>query len=722
MVDNAIGEVSTLTIHLRELRSISFSRIVILLDAICYIALIWALWPTNNGSVRMSVAAISVVVVVVSTVAQYVQRLFIEFASICLIGSIVGAIGLLTRSLQSADTAYLFVVPVIFAGVLLGQTGTGLVALSCAAIMVMSTGTDMTLHSFLFPLLMLALATGAVMVSTSNLYTALTWALNGYDAALRNQNIARDQTGRLEQALKSLDIAVHNLFRLNHALDMARAQAEEARRMKQDFAQIISHELRTPLNLVVGFTEAMIQSPEYYGQPLSPVYLRDLSIVYRNASHLRDLVNDVLDLARVDTAQMSLSMEPTKLTEIAVEAADTARSLVETRGLTFYSNIDSDLPTAWVDPIRIKQIIFNLLNNAAKYTDQGSVTFSALRRGEEVIFEVADSGIGIAPENIKNIFEPFRQVGDPLRRRAGGVGLGLTISQQMARLHGGQIQVESQPGVGSTFTFNLPLNVGETLTHEHIDLPAYSVSRKHTEEDIVLLVTRSPAAASTVSRFLRTCRTIVVQNVEQAERASRQMLPQVIVVDTTDNLIDVNALSVNVAAWGVEPVCIITCPLPGTRRLGGLLAADAYLTKPISHGDLWDTLRQFGELVYEVLVVDDDQDFLHLMQRMLKSPLMRYNVSTVRGGREALEMMHHHPPDLVLLDLDMPDMDGFEFLEHLRSNPKWQAVRVIIVSGQDSWNMSELLTGSMTVTRPIGMTPSEALKWLQSLIADVTGV
>lgn len=142
----------------------------------------------------------------------------------------------------------------------------------------------------------------------------------------------------------------------------------------------------------------------------------------------------------------------------------------------------------------------------------------------------------------------------------------------------------------------------------------------------------------------------------------------------------------------------------------------------MSHGDLWDTLRQFGELVYEVLVVDDEQDFLHLMERMLKSPLMCYTVSTVRGGREAPGLMHHHPPDLVLLDLDMPDMDGFEFLELMRSNPKWQAAHVVIVSGQDGWDTSELLTGSMITTRPIGVAPSEVLKWPQSLIADVTGV
>ncbi len=715
------AEVSLLTSSLRELRSTSFHRIVLLLDGICYVALVWALWPTNNGSVRVAVGAISVALVAISSAAQYVQKWFIEAASLCLIGSIVAGIGALTQAFQSPDMAHLFVVPVIFAGVLLGQTGTGLVALASAGIMLALTGSGLPLHDFLFPMLLLALATGAVMVSTSNLYTALAWALNGYESAFRNQNIARDQKGKLEQALKSLDIAAHNLYRTNHALDMARAQAEEARQMKQDFAQIISHELRTPLNLIVGFTETMIQSPEYYGQPLAPLYVRDLSIVYRNASHLQNLVDDVLDLARVETAQMSLSMEPTDLTAVAEDAADTARSLVETRGLTFRSEIAADLPTAWVDPIRVKQIIFNLLTNAAKYTDRGSVTLRALRRGDAVIFAVADTGIGIARENLGEIFEPFHQIGNPLRRRAGGAGLGLTISQQLARLHGGQIQVESQIGVGSTFTFSLPLEPGEMLPQDHAGLPAYSVSRKHKEEDIVLLVTRSPAAASTVSRFLRACRTIIVQDVEQAEQAARQMLPQVIVVDTADQSVDMAALSASVASWGIEPVCVITCPLPGTDRLRERLAANAYLTKPVSHNDLWDTLRQFGEPVYEILVVDDDQDFLHLIERMLESPLMRYHVSTACSGREALELMRYHTPDLVLLDLDMPDMDGFEMIERLRANPSWQAVRVVIVSGQDGWNTTELLAGSMTAARPVGVAPSEVLKWLQSLITDVTG-
>jgi CheY-like chemotaxis protein/anti-sigma regulatory factor (Ser/Thr protein kinase) len=491
--------------------------------------------------------------------------------------------------------------------------------------------------------------------------------------------------------------------------------------LKQHFAQTISHELRTPLNLIVGFSETMIQSPEYYGSALPPLYMRDLTIVHRNACHLQALVNDVLDLARIESAHMGLQMAEVDLAELAEEAVNTARALVEARGLAFNVHIAPDLPRTWVDPVRIKQIIFNLLNNAARFTDHGSVTLDVALRGDEVIFAVIDTGLGIPPEHLEHIFEPFRQLDDPMRRRAGGAGLGLTISQQLARLHGGQVRVESRVGEGSAFSLHLPLQgkTPESPPGGAPETPTYSPSPQRTRDNVALLVSNSPSASAMLSRALRMCRTISVTDLDQAQQAARHMLPQAIILDTSDQRlaqVDPGALA---EAWGVPSTPLIACPLPGEEVIRRRLAAHGFLIKPISHEVLWDTLRPFGESVTDILIVDDDPDFVRLMERMLDNPLKRYRVASAHSGREALGLIEWRTPDLVLLDLDMPDIDGFELCRRIRANPDWGALRVVIVSGQEEWDVSNTLHGQFAVSRAAGLASSEVLKWLQSVLGNL---
>jgi signal transduction histidine kinase len=225
-----------------------------------------------------------------------------SIATHLLVWGILGASACALLSFPSPALAYLFVVPIIFASVLLGQSTLFLVA-AVAIVLILTIGparTGMPLLSLdaMFPIVIIALVTFASWLSVRNLYTALAWVWQGYERARYNEQIARERQAELRRALKALDEATYRLERANYRLALARDQAEEARRFKQQFAQTISHELRTPLNLIVGFTELMAKSPEYYGGQLAPAYLRDLGIVYRNARHLQTLVSDVLDLAR----------------------------------------------------------------------------------------------------------------------------------------------------------------------------------------------------------------------------------------------------------------------------------------------------------------------------------------------------------------------------------------------------------------------------------------
>src|SRR5690606_6255146 len=305
-------------------------------------------------------------------------------------------------------------------------------------------------------------ATFTALASVRNLYTALHWATKSYERIEHNERLLQEQQSELKQALKSLDAATYNLERANVMLALARNRADQALRLKQEFAQNMSHELRTPLNLIVGFSEAMMQSPEYYGGPLPAAYLRDLSIVYRNAVHLQGLVNDVLDLARLEAAQMTITTEEVDPGVLISEATETIRGMVESRGLFLRTNIPSDLPSVHVDPTRIRQVIFNILNNAIRFTECGGITVSVSQQDDQILVAIQDTGIGIEEAELPRIFEAFHQSESTPERRRGGIGLGLAISKQFIELHGGRIWAESRYGHGSTFYFTLPLRTTAT--------------------------------------------------------------------------------------------------------------------------------------------------------------------------------------------------------------------------------------------------------------------
>jgi signal transduction histidine kinase/CheY-like chemotaxis protein len=642
-----------------------------------------------------------------------------------LIGGILVTITLVIFTFHSLAAAYLFILPVIFASVLLDQRAvfwvaavTGLLTL---AISLSFRDVSFPTSEIMLPVIIIGLVALASWLSARNLYIALAWVWAGYERARYNEEVAQERQAELRRVLKALDEATHRVERLNYMLALARDQAEEARRLKQQFAQTISHELRTPLNLVVGFIEVMVQSPEYYGQPLPQPYLRDLSIMYRNACHLQNLVNDVLDLARIEAAQMSLAPEDTDIGSLVRETVNTARSLVEGRGLALVTGIADDLPHLRVDPVRIRQVLFNLMNNAVRFTDRGSITVKAYDEVGQVVVAVADTGIGITPEDLPRLFEQFQQLDGSTRRQRGGAGLGLAISKEFVELHRGKMWVESQPGQGSTFFFSLPAGPANLLAipDEQTGEKGSALSAKWGEEGILLAVTRSASGVSLLDRYVRGCRTVVFQSLEQARHAAQQLIPQLVVVDLACTKVAAAELEGLAQQWGLPNTPFIACPLPGEEPLRQRLAVDSYLLKPVSRQGLWDVLRQFGEEIDRVLVIDDDRDFVRLITRMLDSPVRRYQVISAYSAQEGLMMLDQHQPDLVLLDLRLPDQDGSQVLEQIRSSPQWRNIPVVVVSAQDEIDHMEKLTGPTIVTRTGGLMPGEVVQLIQQ-VADIS--
>lgn len=707
--------------HLLYLQAHSFKVIVAFVAVIGYLWMLFTLWPMHGRATPVEAWFGSSLLLGCVAISSSIHKKYPRSASMILIAGSIIAIECGAVAYRAFDLNYLLVLPVIFASVLVNRRTVLLTGISANTLMLFLSheavwDTDSQRWWVTLSIIMVVMISS--LLSVRNLYTALAWALSNYDRAVQNELIAREHQAELKQALKSLDTLTYNLERTNHMLTFARNQAEESRRLKQQFAQNISHELRTPLNLIVGFTEAMIQSPEYYGSQLPPAYLRELSIVHRNAMHLQSLVDDVLDLSRIEAAQMTLVMVPTPLNTLIHEVVNTARSLVETRGLEFYTEIADDLPTLSLDPTRIRQVIFNLLNNAARFTPEGSITVKAYQSETEAIVAIADTGIGIPSEELTHIFETFHQVDGSAQRRHGGAGLGLAISKQFVELHGGRMRVESTLGVGSTFYFSLPLQTsGMSITPSISNLGTPNAGMI---DRLVIAVTRSPSAATMLTRYIRNCRTVVVENLSLLQRYAQNTPPQLVIIDTHAEDFDPAQMSEIVEAWGWTNTPFIACPLPGEDQLRRHLSTIGYLIKPVTRQNLWDVLRGLGDAIDHILVIDDDRDFVRLMNRMLDNPVRRYRVTNAYSGQEGLAMMRHHMPDLVLMDLGLPDMDGLQVLEMIRQDTRICDIPVIIVSARDEMDMLETLHGPMLIYKFTGLTRMEIVRWVQDVLETIT--
>lgn len=716
---NTIRQGTLSTEDLARLRTDSLRVIGVSAGLVGYLWLLLLFWPITGqhasrpawiGALVLSVSSLAAVMLSQSH-QRLVRYLFVLGAHITAACAVL--------AFPEVQTAYLFTLPVIFASVLFNQwLALANAALAIALISLLSLDS-------LMPVAIVTLVALASWLSAYNLYSALTWLTDAYTRAYKNERVVRDRQAELQRALKALDEANYRTKRLNQMLVVARDQAEEGRRIKQYFAQTISHELRTPLNLIVGFAELMTQSPEYYHSELPPPYMRDLRTIYRNASHLQKMVNDVLDLAHIETAQMSLSLELTDPSELMVEALNTVRALVESRGLSLHGQAAADLPKVWLDPTRIRQVLFNLINNATRFTEQGGVKVSLCQEEGQLLFAVTDSGMGIAPDDLQRIFEEYYQVDGGTNRRYGGVGLGLAISRQFVALHGGRLWAESELGKGSTFYVALPLLGSDEAMPESKGLVSFTTPTTRqllgtNDERLLLAVTASSTAAQLLTRYITSHRVVVARDLQQAQMMAQQLVPQAVIVDIALGVNDPVELTQLGRAWGLVETPLICCPLPSEEPLRRRLDVDGYLIKPVLRQNVWDILRTLGKQIESILVVDDNRDFVRLMRLMLNSPVRPYQVSVAYSGEEALALIRHRPPDLVLLDLNLPDISGMQVIEQLRSQPSWRKIAIVVVSALDDLDNLEMLEGSLSITKVNGLLPGGLVRWVQSVLETAT--
>ncbi|OIO88095.1 MAG: hypothetical protein AUK03_16900 [Anaerolineae bacterium CG2_30_64_16] len=571
-------------------------------------------------------------------------------------------------------------------------------------------------RAYPLPELLPALAFGLTLawLATDIQNAALEWAWTMQQEANRLLELARDRQGELARTLKSLDLANSILRRTQRELVFARRQAEETQRMKEQFAANVSHELRTPLNLILGFSELMHLSPEVYGEMTWPPALRqDVYQIYRSSRHLLDMINDVLDLSRFEMVGFTLERELTPLEPFLRDTAEIVGDLFRERPVRLELAIEDALPALEIDRTRVRQVLLNLVNNAARFAERGAVRITARQADGEVQISVSDTGPGIPAEKLAHIFEEFYQVAPSLSRKPAGAGLGLAICRHFVQAHDGRIWAESEVGHGSTFTFTLPIPgqyvpVSGLLATQPIAQPASEPAMP------LLVVDPDPAVASLVARHVEGYPVVQIADAQQLAAEVLLRHPRAVILNVPPR--DGDAAPGKSIADSLPPVPCVECSLPSRAWLAAEQNLTASLTKPVSAADLLSVIGRLGD-VRDVLVVDDDRGFCQLVERMLKANGGDFNARQAYDAADGLAQMRTQRPDLVLLDLIMPDMDGFQMMREMRRDPALAKVPVALVTAADL--AEEILlqrSSQIVVRRPDGLRLVEVLRCLEAIV------
>ena len=480
-------------------------------------------------------------------------------------------------------------------------------------------------------------------------------------------------------------------------LTLARDRAMDATRAKSQFLANMSHELRTPLNAVIGLTEMLEE--EARDDRLCD-YIEPLERVSRAGRYLLHLINDVLDLSKVEAGRIEFHVEDVDIAALVEELATTVQLLADKNGNRLTVHLPNDFGTMQVDLTRVRQIVLNLLSNACKFTEGGEVRLTVDRQAtggrDWVLFAVADTGVGMTQEQQTKVFQEFSQADTSTTRRYGGTGLGLAISQRLCRMMGGDIELSSEPGIGSTFTARLPATV-ESARPDRDEMPERTGVPVRTEADAavdgvgrandhILVIDDDPSARDVMRRFLARegFDVITAKDGEEGLELARETGPALITLDVLmpkrDGWSVLRELKATPALADI-PVVMLT--ILDDRNKGYALGADDFLSKPIDRERLAEVLHRFrvrdDGLV--VLVVEDDPATRFTMRRALLGFGCRVRVA--ENGRRGLDDLARVRPDLILLDLMMPEMDGFEFLAELRKRPELDDVPVVVVTAAD---------------------------------------
>jgi signal transduction histidine kinase/DNA-binding response OmpR family regulator len=477
---------------------------------------------------------------------------------------------------------------------------------------------------------------------------------------------------------------VTELKRREEELAAARDEAMKATRAKSQFLASMSHELRTPLNAIIGYSEMLHEEAEELGQDS---FLPDLVKIREAGKHLLSLINDILDLSKIEAGKMDVLLEDFEVADLIAQVQSVIQPLMAKNANMLVVDCAPDLGAMRSDQTKLRQNLFNLLSNAARFTKEGKITLAGRRLVQEgadwLEFKVSDTGIGMTSEQLGRLFQAFAQAEASTSRDYGGTGLGLAITRHFCRMLGGDVAVESTLGEGSTFTMTLPAT-GPDAEAEVVAAAAGPARIAATAT--VLIIDDDKAIHDLLEQELAAKGYHVLHATGGREglKVAKQTRPDVITLDIIMPDLDgwsvLKALKDDLELRDI-PVVLVT--IMGDRDMGFALGAADYITKPLDREMLLAAVNRHARSAEgaQILVVDDDWKSRDMLSRTLAKE--GWTVAEASNGREAISLLERSRPALVLLDLMMPDMDGFELLERMRRDEGWRDIPVVVVTAKD---------------------------------------
>ncbi|MBT8492891.1 MAG: response regulator [Deltaproteobacteria bacterium] len=495
---------------------------------------------------------------------------------------------------------------------------------------------------------------------------------------------------RLVMSQLNLRLQLRRGKELRQEIDQAREKAESADRIKSQFLATMSHELRTPLNAVIGFSKILIKNK---ADKQGPKELEYLSRILENGKHLLELINEVLDISKVEAGQMTFSKEPCDVASIVDTTLRLQESVARENSVELVSDVPADLDLVTADPHRLRQVFTNLISNAIKFTDEGGSATVRVRAYPETrrvaSIEVIDTGIGVPADQLDLIFEPFKQADGSSTRRHGGTGLGLPISRAFCQGMGLQLSVSSEVGVGTTFRIDVPISLSHASSLNSSSAadagPSDASEGERRAGRRVLVVDDNADARQLIAEQLRElgCDVRLAQNGTEGLRLARAWRPDLITLDLM--MPSANGWQAldevrNDPALREVPVVVISMVAHETRPT--LVGAAEVLSKPVSQVELINILERLGgDSRRRALIIEDNADARLVLADFLEAE--GWEVAEAINGQEGLLALGRFSPDIIFLDLMMPVMDGAEFLERVRGSLRYSAIPIVIVTAKD---------------------------------------
>lgn len=548
--------------------------------------------------------------------------------------------------------------------------------------------------AILWVTLILTWITYVLMVAVYQpVYSLARWSWAYYQEGLSISGTAQSRQAELLQAVDDLTYANRQLALAEKRVIAQRSIAEEAQQAKAAFVARVSHEFRAPLNIIIGMINLMVETPELYDGAYPPQAVSHLRIVYRTCRHLSGMIDDVLDMSQAESGRMVLHYTEVNLADVLHPLIELVQPTMTQKGLTCQVEVPPTLPVVACDVVRIRQIVLNLLSNATRLTERGGITVRAEQEGASVLLSVIDTGPGIDPEDARRIFEPYyRSSAAPLQWQANkGSGLGLSISKQLVTLHGGEMWLESTVGVGTAFCVRLPFSPPrgpaevpsrwiqrEWEWHARQSRPKFVAAHYKPR---VVVCDQGGGLYGALSRVSDRVELVETRTPSEALAVLQSSVAQALLLNG-DSVSALWADASEVARQAPDiPVIGCVCPAHIAQRQPSQVLA--YLTKPVTRDGLHAAIDSIAQPVERVLIVEDAAYARELLSFYVRAYDVAIDVEVAESGEQALAALQTVRPDLILLDLTMGEVDGWQVLDAKLKMPEVADVPVIIITAQD---------------------------------------